>query len=73
MSFAKFMANPAGRIIRSVAGLALIAVGLTQGGALGVILGIVGLFLFTIGVVNVCVLAPLFGGPLSGKTALEAK
>ena len=66
MGFAKFMAAPLGRVIRIVAGLALIAVGLYVGGTWGVVVGAVGAVPLLAGVFNVCVFAPLFGAPFSG-------
>jgi hypothetical protein len=68
MGFARFMSSTAGRLIRIVAGLALIIVGvLLVGGTLGTILAVVGLVPLLAGIVNVCVFAPLFGGPFLAK------
>jgi hypothetical protein len=68
MGFARFMSSTAGRLIRIVAGLALIVVGvLFVGGTLGTILAVVGLVPLLAGIVNVCVFAPLFGGPFLAK------
>ncbi|MEJ2150967.1 MAG: DUF2892 domain-containing protein [Chloroflexota bacterium] len=62
------MSSTAGRLIRIVAGLALIVVGvLFVGGTLGTILAVVGLVPLLAGIVNVCVFAPLFGGPFLAK------
>lgn len=74
MGFAKFMASGAGRGIRIVAGLALIVVGVylavAQANiALGVPLAVVGLVPLAAGAADVCVFAPLFGGPFSGLKA----
>jgi len=66
--FVKFMASPAGRIIRIVAGLLLIALGLSVvHGAGGIILVVVGLLPLVAGLFDFCVFAPLFGAPLGGK------
>jgi membrane-associated protease RseP (regulator of RpoE activity) len=62
MTFAKLMSTPIGRAVRVIAGIALIAIGIALGGA-GWILAVVGLVPLIAGLVNVCVLAPLFGGP----------
>ncbi len=65
--FVKFMASPAGRITRVVAGLALIAWGLWGlTGAAGIIVAVIGAVPLLAGVFDFCVFAPLFGGPLSG-------
>ena len=68
MGFAKFMASTAGRILRVVAGLVLIYVGyFVIKGVGGDILAVVGLAPIAAGVFDFCLLAPLFGAPLSGK------
>jgi hypothetical protein len=65
--FISFMASTTGRIIRAVAGLALIALGLlVLGGATGIIVAIIGVLPLLAGVMDFCVFAPLFGNPLSG-------
>ena len=68
MGFAKFMASTAGRILRVVAGLVLIYVGyFIIKGVGGDILAVIGLAPIAAGVFDFCLLAPLFGAPLSGK------
>ncbi|HVB11146.1 MAG TPA: YgaP-like transmembrane domain [Bacillota bacterium] len=64
MGFARFFASTAGRWLRALVGLVLIA-GVLAGWPLW--LGVVGLFFVVVGVANICVLAPLFGGPLNGR------
>lgn len=65
--FVKFMASPAGRTIRIVAGLALIAWGLFGlGGTTGAIVAVVGALPLLAGLFDFCVFAPLFRNPLSG-------
>jgi hypothetical protein len=65
--FVKFMASPAGRIVRIVAGIALIAWGLLViHGVGGMIVAVVGLVPLAAGLFDFCVFAPLFGAPLSG-------
>jgi hypothetical protein len=68
MGFARFMASTAGRLIRIVAGAALIVVGVfVMGNVLGFVLAVVGLVPLLAGLMNVCVFAPLFGGPFMAK------
>ena len=67
MSFARFMATPAGRGIRVVAGVALIIAGLVIGSAGGYVLAAVGLVPLLAGALNVCVIGPLLKAPFSGK------
>jgi hypothetical protein len=65
--FIKFMASTTGRIVRIVAGLALIALGLLSvGGTAGIILAAVGAVPLLAGLFDFCVFAPLFGGPING-------
>lgn len=65
--FCTFMASMTGRIVRIVAGIVLIAVGLAWiRGVWGIILAIVGVVPLAAGVLDFCVFAPLFGCPLSG-------
>ncbi len=70
--FFDFVAGPAGRLIRIVAGLALIIIGLwLVGGAGGWILAIVGLAPLLAGVFDFCIFAPLFGLPFVGPRLRE--
>jgi hypothetical protein len=70
----RFLASGAGRIIRIVAGLALVAWGLLGlNGAVGIIVAVVGLVPLMAGVLDGCVFAPLFGAPLSGPQIRAAK
>jgi hypothetical protein len=71
MAFASFMSSAAGRILRVLAGLALIGVGVflivsASNQTLGIILAVVGLVPLFAGLADVCILAPLFGAPFSG-------
>ncbi len=68
MGFARFMSSTAGRLLRIVAGIVLIIVGLAVvHGTGGIILAIVGLVPLVAGIANVCVFAPLFGGPFFAR------
>jgi len=64
----QLLATTAGRLIRIVAGIALIAAGvLAIGGTVGIILAAIGLVPLLAGAFDVCVFSALFGGPFSGS------
>jgi hypothetical protein len=68
MGFARFMLSMAGRLLRIVAGIALIVVGLAVvHGTGGIILAIIGLVPLVAGLGKFCDFAPLFGGPFWAK------
>lgn len=72
--FVKFMASPAGRIVRIVAGIVLIAWGLLSlGGTTGIIVAVVGAVPLFAGLIDVCLFALLFGNPISGPKIRAAK
>ena len=72
--FVKFLASPTGRIIRIVAGIALVLWGwLGLGGTVGILVAIVGLVPLVAGLFDFCVFAPLFGAPLSGPKIRASK
>jgi hypothetical protein len=72
--FPKFMASPAGRIIRVVAGIILVWLGFfSMHGVGGWIVGIVGLVPLVAGLFDFCVFAPLFGAPMSGPKIRAGK
>jgi hypothetical protein len=69
-----FMASTAGRIIRILAGIALIAWGLIGlGGATGIIVAVIGAVPLLAGLFDVCLFAPLFGNPISGSKIRASK
>jgi hypothetical protein len=69
MGFVNFMSSTAGRLLRIVAGIALILIGLLViGGTGGVILAIVGLVPLAAGVFGFCLFGPLFGVGLRGPS-----
>lgn len=73
-SFARFMATPPGRLLRVVAGLALIAWGWTmREQTAGIVLMIVGLAPLLAGAFNVCLIASVIGAPFSGRDALRTR
>jgi Inner membrane protein YgaP-like, transmembrane domain len=70
MGFAKFMASTAGRVIRIIAGIVLILVGLlVVHGIAGVVLAVIGLVPLLAPLFDVCIFAPLFRGPFQGAEA----
>lgn len=72
--FVKFMASPAGRMTRIIAGLILVALGLwVINGTGGIIVAVIGLVPLAAGVFDFCVFAPLFGAPLSGPKIRAGK
>jgi hypothetical protein len=66
--FGQFMASPAGRVLRVVAGAVLVVWGIWGlKGTAGVVIAIIGLVPLGAGLFDVCVLSALFGGPFSGR------
>lgn len=69
-AFAVFMASATGRLLRVVAGLALIGWGWTMHEqTVGIVLIVVGFVPLLAGVFNVCLIAPIIGAPFAGKDA----
>ena len=66
MSLINFMSSSVGRLVRVVAGVALIVVGLALGGG-WLTLSVIGLVPLLAGALNVCLLTPLMGQPLKGR------
>jgi len=72
--FVTFMASNTGRIVRIVAGIALVVWGwFGLAGTTGTIVAIVGLVPLLAGIFDFCVFAPLFGAPLSGPKIRAGK
>ncbi len=67
MSFARFMSHTAGRVIRVAAGVALIILGVVSLPLPGIVLIVLGAVFVTVGVANVCLIAPLLHAPFSGR------
>ena len=62
-----FLNSSAGRLVRSVAGIGLIAWGYTlRGSPAGIVLLVLGLLLFVAGAFDLCLISALLGGPISG-------
>lgn len=65
--FVRFMSSSAGRVLRILAGIALIAWGvLGMGGNEGYLVAAIGVVPLLTGLLDICLFAPLFGCPLSG-------
>lgn len=67
MKFSQFMASPTGRIIRVVAGAILIATGIAMKSTGGYVVAVIGALPLVAGLLDVCIFAPLFGMPFTGK------
>lgn len=68
MTLVRFMSTTYGRALRIALGIALVAFGYLAGGTAGVVIAVVGIVPVAAGALNVCLFAPLFGAPLSGRT-----
>jgi hypothetical protein len=67
------MASPIGRIIRIVAGAILIAVGIAMKSTGGYVIALIGALPLVAGIVDVCIFAPLFSMPFTGKAIRAVK
>ena len=68
MNFSKFMASGAGRLLRIVAGAALMYLGFfVMKNTAGYIIGVIGIAPLLASVFDFCIFAPLFGMPFMGK------
>ena len=73
-SLIAFMVSTAGRILRIVAGIALIIWGLLGlDGTTGIVVAVIGAVPLLAGQFDFCVFAPLFGAPLSGPKIRAAR
>lgn len=67
MALITFLASGTGRVVRIVAGIALIVVGLlVLEGTAGIVVAVIGAVPLLAGLFDFCVFAPLFGYPFSG-------
>ena len=71
--FVAFMQTPAGRVIRIVGGLAMIAGAVIIGGPGGTVLAVLGLVPLSAGLFDFCAMAPIFRVPWSGATIRAMK
>ena len=74
MAFARFMANPIGRVARIIGGLFLVAFGVfvVHGVIAGVLIAI-GIVMFLAGAVNFCLISPILRAPFLGRDALHRR
>ena len=72
MKFVKLMATPQGRIARFLLGAAMFLAGVRISGVSGYILALVAFVPMFAAALDLCLLAPLFGYPLSGKQIRES-
>ena len=72
MRFAQFMATWSGRMVRILAGLALIVWGFRQDTPLGIAAGIFGFLPLAAGLFNFCAISFLIGAPFRGRDATVA-
>lgn len=70
MAFVAWMSKPAGRILRIVAGIILIGVGLYFQTFWGYVVAVVGVVPVLAGVFNFCLIGPLLGAPFRGSRSL---
>ena len=70
MGFIKFMSSTAGRVLRTLVGLVVLVVGIVGN---NIWLDLLGVFFIAVGVIDICVFAPLFKLPLSGKKVRALK
>jgi hypothetical protein len=68
MQFVEWMSKPVGRILRVVAGLILIGVGLYFQGVWGYVVAVVGVVPVLAGVFNFCLIAPILGAPFRPRS-----
>lgn len=72
MSILDFLASPAGRWTRMIAGAALIVLGAVNGGWLWLLAALGAVFVL-VGALDVCLLAPIVGRPMKGEAFRAAK
>jgi len=74
MAFARFMSSAVGRLLRIVAGIALIVVGLVVvEDTAGIVIAVVGLVPLAAGLFDFCLIGPLLGAPLSGRAIRDRR
>ncbi len=67
MAVLDFLGSTTGRWVRGAVGVLLLVLAFVVGGVWGWVLGILGAVFVAVGVLDICLLAPLFGKPLRGR------
>ena len=67
MKFGLFMSTPTGRVLRVVAGVVLVVIGIALQSVLGIVVAVVGGAVLLAGAFDVCLIAPLLRQPFTGK------
>ncbi|MGM0385499.1 MAG: YgaP-like transmembrane domain [Actinomycetota bacterium] len=67
MKLLNFLASETGRLVRAGIGVVLLVLAFVVGGVWMWVLGVLGVVFLLVGILDVCLLAPLFGKPLRGK------
>ncbi|MEW6578629.1 MAG: DUF2892 domain-containing protein [Chloroflexota bacterium] len=74
MALVNFLASSAGRLLRIVAGIVLIVVGLlVVEGTGGIVLALIGLVPLAAGLFDFCLVGPLLGAPFRGAAIRQRK
>ena len=71
IKFAAYLAGTIGRWARIVLGAALVTIGVLTGGAVGIIVALVGLVPVGLGMSNRCLISRAIGAPWKGQDALD--
>lgn len=69
----KFLVSPIFRILKSVGGLWLLLLGVLYPDTYGLYLAFLGAYLLLSGLMNFCIISPLFGYPFIGDDILKKK
>lgn len=67
MALLDFLGSTTGRWVRGLVGAVLLVLAFLVGGTAGWVFGVLGVVFVAVGVLDVCLLAPLFGRPLRGS------
>ena len=62
-----FLGSTTGRWVRAAVRVVLLVLAFLVGGTWGWVLGVLGVVFVAVGLLDVCLLAPLFGRPLRGR------
>ncbi len=73
MRSARWMASTPGRWLRLIIGACMVVWRFTETTTTGYIVGTIGVFPMLGGLYDFCIVAPLFGGPLSGRAVLHPR